>query len=80
MSSVRSGYTAEWKAGAWPGCHTHCGKLARVETIWVMVTDSRYRTDAATDCWLRGSAISMGVARSVMTTWLARTGTTTGTR
>ena len=24
----------------WPGCHAPCSKLARVETIWVMVTDS----------------------------------------
>ena len=81
MWSVRNGYSADWKKGVWLGCHAHCGNLARVQMIWVMVTDSRYRTDAATDCWLTtGSAISMGVARSVMTTWLARTGTTTGTR
>ena len=40
MSSVRIGYSADWKAGMWPGCHTHCGNLARVKTIWVMVTDS----------------------------------------
>ena len=40
MSSVRIGYGADWKAGVWPGCHAHCGNLARVETIWVMVTDS----------------------------------------
>ena len=31
MSSVRIVYT---------GCHAHCGNLARVETIWVMETDS----------------------------------------
>ena len=40
MSSVRSGYSADWEAGVWPGCHTPCSKLARVETNWVMVTDS----------------------------------------
>ena len=44
MSSVRSGYSADWEAGVWPG------------------------------------SASMGAARSVTTTWLARTGTTMGTR
>ena len=29
--------SADW---VWPGCHAPCSKLARVETIWVMVTDS----------------------------------------
>ena len=42
MSFVRSGHSAvqcsaDW---VWPGCHAPCSKLARVETIWVMVTDS----------------------------------------
>ena len=40
MSSVSSGHSADWEAGVWPGCHAPCSKLARVETIWVMVTDS----------------------------------------
>ena len=40
MSSVRSWYSADWEAGVQPGCHAPCSKLARVETIWVMVTDS----------------------------------------
>ena len=38
--SVKSGYSADWEAGVQPGCHAPCSKLARVETIWVMVTDS----------------------------------------
>ena len=38
--SVRSGYSAGWEAGVWPECHAPCSKLARVETIWVMMTDS----------------------------------------
>ena len=29
--------SADW---VWPGCHAPCSKLARVETIWVMVTDT----------------------------------------
>ena len=42
MSFVRSCHSAvqcsaDW---VWPGCHAPCSKLARVETIWVMVTDS----------------------------------------
>ena len=42
MSFVRSGHSAvqcsaDW---VWLGCHAPCSKLARVETIWVMVTDS----------------------------------------
>ena len=40
MLPVRSGYSADWEAGVGQGCHTPCSKLARVETIWVMVTDS----------------------------------------
>ena len=40
--SVKSGYSAEWEAGVQPGCHAPCSKLARVETIWVMVTDSTW--------------------------------------
>ena len=40
MSSVRIRYSADWEAGVWPGCHAPCSNLARVETIWVMVTDS----------------------------------------
>ena len=90
MSSVRIGYSADSEAGVWPGYHTHCGWLARLETIWVMVTDSTVDSGGtsaclphparARDCWLMGSAISMGATRSVTTTWLARTGTTAGTR
>ena len=42
MSSVRSGYSADWKAGVRLGCQAPHSKLVRVEmeTIWVMVTDS----------------------------------------
>ena len=29
--------SADW---VWLGCHAPCSKLARVETIWVMVTDT----------------------------------------
>ena len=28
------------EAGVWQGCHAPCSKLAKVETIWVMMTDS----------------------------------------
>ena len=37
---MRIRYSADWKAGVWPGCHALCGKLARVEMIWVLVIDS----------------------------------------
>ena len=42
MSFVRGVVTAQCSAvhWVWPGCHAPCSKLARVETIWVMVTDS----------------------------------------
>ena len=49
MSSVRIGYGADWKAGVWPGCHAHCGNLARVEKIWVMVTDSTVDSDGTSE-------------------------------
>ena len=32
--------SADW---VWLGCHAPCSKLARVETIWVMVTDTSSR-------------------------------------
>ena len=94
MTSVRSGHSADWEAGVWSGCHTSCSKLASVEGVWDMVTDStvdsggnspcriRYRATPATGCLLSlltGSA-STGAARSVTTTLLARTATTIGTR
>ena len=47
---MRIRYSADWKAGVWPGCHTHCGKLARVETIWVMVTDSTVDSGGTSAC------------------------------
>ena len=50
MSSVRSGYSADWEAGVWPGCHAPCSKLARVETIWVMVTDSTVDSGSTSAC------------------------------
>ena len=46
MVSVRIGYSADWKEGVWPGCPAHCGKLARVETIWVMATDTTATVDS----------------------------------
>ena len=52
MSSVRIGYSADWKAGVWPRCHTHYGKLARVETIWVMATDSTVDSGGTSACLL----------------------------
>ena len=95
MWSVRIRYSADWKAGVWLGCHAHYGNLARMKMIWVMNHDDRQHcgqwlhqrllaasdiTLPATNCWLTGSAISMGAARSVTITWLARTGTTMGMR
>ena len=50
MLSVRSGYSADWEAGVWPGCHTPCSKLARVETIWVMGTDSTEDRGSTSGC------------------------------
>ena len=50
MLSVRSGYSADWEAGVWPGCHTPCSKLARVDTIWVMVTDSTVDSGGTNAC------------------------------
>ena len=41
MSSVRIVYT---------GCHAHCSNLARVETIWVMVTDSTVDSGGTRAC------------------------------
>ena len=94
MSSVRIGYSADWKAGVWPGCHTHRGKLARVEMIWVMVTDSTVDSGGTSACLphqiphspshrLLADGLShqnAGAAKSMMTNWLARTGTTVGMR
>ena len=84
MSSVRIVYT---------GCHTHCGNLARVETIWVMETDSTVDSDSTSTCFPHqilespshrllagGLSHQHGAASSVMTTWLARTGKTIGMR
>ena len=48
MSSVRIGYSADWKAGVWQGC----GNLARVETTWVMVTDSTVDSGGTSACLL----------------------------
>ena len=45
MSSVRSGYSADWKVGMWLGSHAPCIKLTRVAMMWVKLTD----------CWLTGS-------------------------
>ena len=50
MWSVRNGYSADWKKGVWLGCHAHCGNLARVETIWVMVTDSTEDSGGTSAC------------------------------
>ena len=36
----------------WPRCHTHYGKLARVETIWVMATDSTVDSGGTSACLL----------------------------
>ena len=46
----------------WPGCHTHCdcGKLARVETIWVMVTDSTVDSGSTSSCLPKQIARSHG--------------------
>ena len=33
-----------------PGCHAPCSKLARVETIWVMVTDSTEDSGGTSAC------------------------------
>ena len=51
MSSVGIGYSADWKAGVWPGCHIYCGNLARVETIWVMLTDSTVDSGGTSTCF-----------------------------
>ena len=50
MLSVRSGYNADWEAGVWPRCHAPCRKLARVETIWVMMTDSTIDSGGTSAC------------------------------
>ena len=34
------------------GCHTPCSKLARVETIWVMMTDSTVDSGGTSACLL----------------------------
>ena len=88
MSSVRSGYSADWESGVWLGCQTgpggdnlghgdrqHCGQWRRQR----LLATSDTAQPVATDCWLTGSA-SIDAARSMTTTWLARTGTTMGTR
>ena len=50
MSSVRSGYSADWEAGMWPGCHAPRSKPARVETIRFMVTDSTVDSGGTSAC------------------------------
>ena len=50
MSSVRSGYSADWEAGVWPGGHAPSSKLARVDSIWVMVTDSSVDSGSTRAC------------------------------
>ena len=54
MSSVRSGcgHSTDWEAGVWLGCHAHCGKLAKVESIWDMVTDSTEDSGSTGACLL----------------------------
>ena len=60
MVSVRIGYSADWKAGVWPGCPAHCGKLARVETIWVMATDTTVDSGSTSSCLPKQIARSHG--------------------
>ena len=50
MSSTRIWYSADRKAGVWPRCHTYCGNLARLETIWIMVTDSYVDSGGISAC------------------------------
>ena len=50
MSSVWSGYSADWEVGVWPGCHAPCSNLARVEMIWLMVTDNTVNSGGTSDC------------------------------
>ena len=62
MSFVRSGHSAvqcsaDW---VWPGCHAPCSKLARVETIWVMVTDSTVDSGSTSSCLPKQIARSHG--------------------
>ena len=89
MSSVRRGYSADSEAGVRPGCLAQCSKLARMEIIWVLVTDSTVDSGSTSACLphqiprspsLRLLAVRMGAARSATTSWLARTGTTVGSR
>ena len=40
--------SADW---VWLGCHAPCSKLARVETIWVMVTDSIVDSGGISACF-----------------------------
>ena len=96
MSSVRSGcgHSADWEAGVWLGCHAHCGKLAKVETIWDMVTDSTEDSGGTSACLLDpiprspghgllADGLSQHGCRQFCDDHLAgkeRTGTTVGTR
>ena len=62
MSFVRSGHSAvqcsaDW---VWLGCHTPCSKLARVEKIWVMVTDSTVDSGSTSSCLPKQIARSHG--------------------
>ena len=67
------------EAGVWQGCHAPCSKLARVETIWVMMTDSTIDSGGTSVSLLHqipGSpshillvdGLSHDAARSMMTT------------
>ena len=67
----------------WPGCHAPCSKLARVETIWVMVTDSTVDSGSTSSRLPKQIARSHGHklladglgqhgARSMAATWLVR--------
>ena len=62
MLFMRSGHSAvqcsaDW---VWLGCHTPCSKLARVEKIWVMVTDSTVDSGSTSSCLPKQIARSHG--------------------
>ena len=61
MSFVRGVVTAQCGADwVWPGCHAPRSKLARVETIWVMVTDSTVDSGSTSSCLPKQIARSHG--------------------
>ena len=96
MSSVRSGcgHSTDWEAGVWLGGHAHCDKLAKVESIWDMVTDSTEDSGGTSACLLDpiprspghgllADGLSQHGCRQFCDDHLAgkeRTGTTVGTR